>query len=174
MQDAHELNRIKYIYLTKIKGQDYFILEEKNNQHVILNLTKGIDESDKKITITNKIDYIYEDGKEYQEKVFLWNIEKVSLKTNIEILNKRNKKVVSSPCIIEVIDKLGNYFYVDVLKNTTYTRKNHYILKLFSNSKERVLYLRGVENKIWKTKMLLKSLKIFSPLFEIDEEDLVQ
>ena len=110
MQDAHELNRIKYIYLTKIKGQDYFILEEKNNQHVILNLTKGIDESDKKITITNKIDYIYEDGKEYQEKVFLWNIEKVSLKTNIEILNKRNKKVVSSPCIIEVIDNLEIIF----------------------------------------------------------------
>lgn len=172
MNGAHELIRIKNIYLTKVKKDDYFIVEEKNNQHIILNLTKGLDESNQKITLTNKLNYIYQEGKEYQEKVYLWNIEKVSLKTNIEILNRSNKKVVSSPCIIEVIDRLGSYFYIDVLKNTTYTRRNHYILKLFSNSKERVLYQRGVGNKIWKTKLIIRSLKMFSPLFEIDEEDL--
>lgn len=172
MTDAHELDRIKSIYITKIKNDDYFIVEEKNNNHIILNLTKGTDESDKKITITKKIKYIYCEGKEYQERVLLWNIQKVSLKSNVEILNKSNNKVVSSPCIIEVIDRLGSYFYVDVLKNITFTRKNHYILKLFSNSKERVLYQKGQKTKIWKTKMIINSLRAFSPLFELDEEDL--
>ncbi len=172
MVDAHELDRIESIYLTKVKGNDYFIVEEKNNHHIILNLTKGTDESDKKITITKKIKYIYLKGKEYQEKVLLWNIQKVSLKSNVEVLNRSNKKVVSSPCIIEIIDRLGSYFYVDVLKNCTYTRKNHYILKLFSNSKERVLFQKGQQTKIWKTKLLLNSLRMISPLFEIDEEDL--
>ena len=172
MTDAHELDRIESIYITKIKGNDYFIVEEKNNNHIILNLTKGIDESDKKITITKKIKYIYLQGKEYQEKVLLWSIQKVTLKSNVEILNRSNNKVVSSPCIIEVIDRLGSYFYVDVLKNITFTRKNHYILKLFSNTKERVLYEKGKQTKVWKTKMIINSLRILSPLFEIDEEDL--
>lgn len=167
----YTLKNISCIYLGKSKNNNYLCIEDKKDT-IILNITKGIEEHNLDISLHN-IEYIYNDGYEYQETIELDNIKDVSLLTNVELINIYTKKNISSPFLVCIKDKLNNRLFIDAMLNTTYTRKNHYKLKTFSNTKVRNIYKKNKKTSILFTKLIIKLCKKLRLVVEIDEVDTV-
>lgn len=167
----YTLKNISCIYLGKSNNNDYLILEDYKDT-IILNLTKGKEEHNLDITVSN-IEYIYNEGNEYQESIDLDDIKSVSLLTNVELINVYTKKNISSPFLVCIKDKNNNRLFIDAMLNTTYTRKGHYRLKTFSNTKEREIYRKNKKTSIRFTKLLIKMCKKLRLVVEIDEVDTV-
>ncbi|MDO4995965.1 MAG: hypothetical protein Q4E69_02180 [Bacilli bacterium] len=167
----YTLKNINCIYLGKSNNTNYLILEDYNNT-IILNLNKGIEEHNLDISVDH-IEYIYNEGNEFQEKVDLDDIKNVSLITNVELINIYTNKNVSSPFLVCIKDKSNNRLFIDAMLNTTYTRKGHYKLKTFSNTKVREIYRKNKKTSIRFTKLLIKMCKKLRVVVEIDEVDTV-
>ena len=165
------LSNIKEVYIGKYKNNDYFCLEYNDNT-LVFNITKGIEEHNLNISLSN-IEYIYKDGYEYQEPLELDEIIKIDLLSNVELINKHTKKNVSSPYLVCISDKHNNKLYIDIILNTTYTRKNHYRLKKYSNTKIRRIYELHKINRIFLKKKIINYCKLLKVIFEFEEEDVV-
>lgn len=165
------LNNINSIYLGKANNRDYLCIEDSNDT-IILNLTTGKEETNMNINMNN-IEYIYNEGNEYQEPIELDKIKNVSLLTNVELINVYTKKNVSSPFLVCIKDKSNNRLFIDAMLNTTYTRKGHYKLKTFSNTKVREIFNLNKKSKINFTKFLIRMCKKLRVIIEIDEVDTV-
>lgn len=167
----YTLKNISCIYLGKSNNIDYLCIEDYKDT-IILNLTKGKEEHNLDITMDH-IEYIYNEGSEYQETIDLDDIKNVSLLTNVELINIYTKKNISSPFLVCFKDKDNNRLFIDAMLNTTYTRKGHYKLKTFSNTKVRDIYIKNKKTNIWFTKLLIKMCKKLRVVVEIDEVDTV-
>lgn len=165
----HIINHISQIYLLNNK---YFVIDYNNNEKIVLNIKKGKEENINNIKANNK-KVIYQNGNDYQESFELSEIESITLRCNVELLNNTNQKTISSPCLIEIKDTENNSFFIDACLNQTYTRKNNYLLKLYCNSNED--YIFSLNKKIVPFNILIKLniCNLISPLLAIDEEDIV-
>lgn len=167
----YTLKNINCIYLGKSNHNDYLCIEDSEDI-IILNISKGREEKNLNVTMNN-IEYIYNEGNEYQENVTLNKIKNVSLFTNVELINVFTKKNVSSPFLVCIKDKNNNKLYIDTMLNTLYTRKGHYKLKTFLNTKERDIYRQNKKSRILFTKWIIKFCKKLKFVIEIDEVDTV-
>ncbi len=165
------MNRIKEVFIGSYKKNDYLVIKS-SDKTMVLNISNGIEEENIKLSLENIVD-IYIENHEYQEPIELSSIEKVELITNVELINKYTNKNVSSPYLICLEDKEKKKLYIDIALNIIYSRKDHYKLKTFANTKIRDIYEKNEKNKIFKNKLLIKLFRKFQILYEIDEEDIV-
>lgn len=159
---------IKEIYIGSYKRNNYLVINEKENTFVF-NINKGKEESNLNLTLTDITD-IYSDTGEYKEKIDLNKIIKIELISNVELLNKYTRKNISSPFLLCLTDKDNKKLYIDIVYNIIYSRKNHYILKRFSNTKYRSLYCENNPSKIFYSKLIIKLSKKLLAFCEIEED----
>lgn len=165
------MNNIRSIYIGTNNRINYLVIEDKN-EIIILNITEGIVENNLRISLDN-IEYIYNDGLEYKERIELAKIIKVSLISNVDLINIKTNKNISSPYLLEIEDENHKCLYVDVAFNQTYMRNNHYILKEYSNTKERYLFKSGSHINIFRTMFIIRFIKKIRFILEIEEEDII-
>lgn len=164
----HKVNHINKVYLLQ---NNYFVMEYNENQNLVLNIKTGQEEIIDNSILTGKKKYIYQEGNDYQEYIELENIDSIILRSNIELINKTNQKIVSSPYLIEIKDTKNSILFIDPCLNQTYTRKNHYILKIYGNSKEEYIYKLAKKTKLFNILITLKICNFLKPIIAIDEED---
>lgn len=165
-----KINHINKVYLLQNK---YFVMEYNENKELVLNIKTGKEEILDNSILQGKKKYIYQDGNDYQEHIELENIDSIILRSNIELINKTNQKIVSSPYLIEIKDTKNSFLFIDPCLNQTYTRKNHYILKIYGNSKEDYIYKQNNSTRLFNILITLKLCNFLKPLIAIDEEDVI-
>ena len=165
----YSIRNISCIYFGKSKGKQYFVIEDSKNT-IILNLTKGREENNLH-TSMHDVEYIYKDGSESQEAIELDSIAKVSLLSNVDLINEYTKKNISSPYLLCIEDKKKNKLYVDIMFNIIYTRIGQFKLKKYSNTKIRNIYSENQKYRMYITKFKIRMYRIFNAIFEIEDEE---
>ena len=166
----YTLNHIKQVYIGKNKLTNYLVIEDNNNT-IVLNINKGIEENNLNISLSNIV-YIYDQGNEYQEEVELNTINRVLMYLGAEIINKNTKKIISSPFLVCIEDITKKRIYIDLSTNTTYTRKDSYRLKTYSNTQTRRLYIKDKKILLGTNKIHIKICRKLDYILDLDEENI--
>lgn len=160
--------KIKSIYIGVDNRINYLVIDDFYNT-IILNITEGVEENNKNLSLKN-VEYIYKSEGEYQEKYELGKIIKVSLLSNVDLINKYTNKNISSPYLLEIEDENHKCLYIDVALNQTYTRNNHYKLVEYSNTKERLIFSDGNNINIFFTRIVLRICRKLKFIFDMQED----
>ncbi|MBR6948572.1 MAG: hypothetical protein IKH54_00125 [Bacilli bacterium] len=166
----YTLNHIKQVYIGKNKLTNYLVIEDNNNT-IVLNINKGIEENNLNISLSNIV-YIYDQGNEYQEEVELNTINRVLMYLGAEIINKNTKKTISSPFLVCIEDITKKRIYIDLSTNATYTRKDSYRLKTYSNTQTRRLYIKDKKILLGTNKIHIKICRKLDYILDLDEENI--
>lgn len=166
----YTLNHIRQVYIGKNKLTNYLVIEDSNNT-IVLNINKGIEENNLNISLSNIV-YIYDQGTEYQEEVELNTINKVLMYLGAEITNKNTKKTISSPFLVCIEDINKKRIYIDLSTNTTFTRKDSYRLKTYTNTQTRKLFIRNKKLFLGTNKIHIKICRKLEYILDLDEENI--
>lgn len=154
LRPLKNITSVLYIKNAKLESRrnsnaynDFIIVKVKKETEILLDITTGEDLS---INYRNNIEFIKNktvvknlytlNKNNYQDDLDIGKIESAILYKNVDIYNSVSNSYVNDSDIIEIKDIKGNTFYIDILFNNIYKRKDIYYLEKNPKTKEIIIF----------------------------------
>ena len=162
LRPLDEITLVLYFKKAKLQARsnldeynDFLMIKVKDETEILLNITTGEDLSINYKNVVQVIDKVTEIKKLYeynpdiyQDTLNIGKIESVVLYKDVDIYNSvSDTSVVEETDIIEIKDIKGTTFYIDILFNKIYKRKEIYNIQNITKKKQYIIFKSGLQNK---------------------------
>jgi len=184
LRPLNDITHILYFKNAKLESRsvlkdynDFLMVKVKDETEILLNITTGEDLSINYNNVVQVIDKVTKikdlykfSSNNYQDVLDIGKIESVILYKNVQIYNTVSDFGVRTDTvdIIEIKDIKGTSFYVDILMNNIYKRKDVYQMRKNDNTKEYEIFKNGNSNEFNMKLFNNLKFKILSLIYDLE------